>query len=334
MDSPILFTGFNRLDTTQIVFNAILRVKPKKLYVAIDGPRNQKEFEKVQMVRTYVLDKIKQIDWECKIKTRFREKNLGVGSGVVDAIDWLFENEEKGIILEDDCLPNNSFFKFCNEMLDYFKANNRIGIIGGFNPFPEVSPDSSFFFSKYALCWGGWATWKDRWALHDMFTIDWPISRSTNFLMKFTNNQKKISSYWSLVFDAIYSKQNFSWDTRLNYAFFKTNKLSVVPKENIIDNIGYGSKEATNTYLSKPPYLAELTNNELEFPLVYPKNFIIINKWDGSIEKTLFNINYKTITRLIIGNFIRTNKLLRLFYPFISKIYKKYKIYFYKIKKI
>lgn len=334
MESPILFIAFKRLDTTKKVFEAILDVQPKKIYIAIDGPRNLKEFNEVESVRAYISNKIEHIKWDCKIKTKFNEKNLGIGFGATNAIDWFFENEKKGIILEDDCVPNKSFFSFCDEMLNYFENEKRVGMVEGFNPFPRIPINHSFFFSKYTLCWGGWATWRDRWSLHDVFTNDWPLTKNTNFLRQFSNNKKQVATYWSLVFDAIHKKTNFSWDTRLSYAFFKKRMLSIIPRKNIVDNIGYGNEGATNTYLPKPHYIEELKKEELEFPLIYPKDFIIMEEWDELIEKVLFDINYKTITRLTIGNLIRSNRMLKLFYPYISKLYKIYKVYFYKQKRI
>lgn len=135
-DTPILFLIFNRIETTQKVFLKIKELKPKYLYIAADGPRISKPEEKdsCQKVRNYILE---QIDWNCNIKTLFREKNLGCGKAVSEAINWFFNNVEEGIILEDDCLPNNSFFYFCEKMLNFYKTENKIFMISGFNPYPR-----------------------------------------------------------------------------------------------------------------------------------------------------------------------------------------------------
>jgi len=151
-EKPILFIVFKRLDTTKRVFEQIKKLKPLKLYIASDGPRNESEKAKVLQVREFIL---KNIDWDCKVKTKFRDKNLGVGFGPNDAIDWFFSHEEEGIILEDDCLPSISFFYFCQELLDMYRDNKKIGVIQGFSPFSQKDYPYSYFFSIYDLKWGG-----------------------------------------------------------------------------------------------------------------------------------------------------------------------------------
>jgi len=152
--TPILFLIFNRPDTTKRVFAKIKKVRPKFLYIAADGPRNKDEMILTEKVRKLV---IKSIDWDCQVKTLFRENNLGCGKAVSSAIDWFFKNEEMGIILEDDCLPDLSFFYFCEEMLKKYKSNPKIMHISGDNYLPDFSLtiDESYFFSKYIHIWGG-----------------------------------------------------------------------------------------------------------------------------------------------------------------------------------
>ena len=154
---PILFLVFNRLDTTKQVFEFIRQVKPKHLYIASDGARDYKAGEKeiVGAVRNYVLS---SIDWECKVKTLFRDSNLGCRNAVNGAINWLFDNEETGIILEDDCLPSHSFFQFCEELLEKYKLDTRIMCISGDN-FSQDRFDFNFsyLFSGVPLIWVGQA---------------------------------------------------------------------------------------------------------------------------------------------------------------------------------
>ena len=112
LSTAVLFLVFNRLDTTKEVFKAIRKAKPSRIYIASDGPRKIKnnEADKVKEVRSYIIN---NIDWQCDVNTLFREENLGCKIAVSTAIDWFFDNEEQGIILEDDCFPSQSFFWFC-----------------------------------------------------------------------------------------------------------------------------------------------------------------------------------------------------------------------------
>ena len=130
-NTPILFVIFNRLDTTFKVFEKIREIKPKKLYIAADGPRKQIEGENEKCAKVRSIETL--VDWDCEVKTLFQSENLSCGPAVSTAISWFFNNEEQGIILEDDCLPNTSFFHFCEEMLNYYKENETIMHIGGTN---------------------------------------------------------------------------------------------------------------------------------------------------------------------------------------------------------
>ena len=156
LETPVLFLVFNRPDTTAQVFEAIRQAKPPRLYVASDGAREDKEgeLEKVKQVREIV----SQVDWNCEVKTLFRDKNLGCKIAVSSAIDWFFEQEEMGIILEDDCLPHPTFFRFCQELLERYRDDERIGMISGNNfQFGRKCTDYSYYFSMYSHIWG-WAS--------------------------------------------------------------------------------------------------------------------------------------------------------------------------------
>jgi len=164
--TPILFLIFNRPDTTQKVFNAIRKAKPKQFFIAADGspPDREGEIEKCQKSRKIATS----VDWDCEVKTLFRDKNLGCKIAISSAIDWFFENVEEGIILEDDCLPHQSFFWFCQELLEYYRNDTRIMHISGDNfQFGRKRGEGSYYFSKYSHVWG-WATWRRAWKCFDI----------------------------------------------------------------------------------------------------------------------------------------------------------------------
>ena len=172
-NTPILFLIFNRPDTTFKVFEEIRKIKPAKLYIAADGPRPNVigEEEKCTASRNI----IKQVDWDCDVKTLFREKNLGCKIAVSSAISWFFENVEEGIILEDDTFPTQSFFWFCQELLDFYRNDSRIMHISGNNfQLGKIRGEGSYYFSKYNHIWG-WATWKRAWRFYDVSLNTFPI---------------------------------------------------------------------------------------------------------------------------------------------------------------
>jgi hypothetical protein len=161
---PVLLIIFNRLDTTRKVLNSLKEVKPKFLFIAADGPRLNiiGESERCEKVRNWVLE---NVDWDCEVKTLFRKHNLGCGYGPANAISWFFDNVKEGIILEDDCVPDTTFFEYCSILLEKYRDDNRISIISGTNIDKQkyFSPKSeSYFFSVFPLTWG-WATWKRNW---------------------------------------------------------------------------------------------------------------------------------------------------------------------------
>ena len=239
---PILFLVFNRPELTLKVFNKIKEIKPKKLYVACDGPRNiNNEKQLVNQVRTI----INHVTWDCNLKKLFRNHNLGCKNAVSGALDWFFENEDKGIILEDDCLPNQDFFLFCKELLIKYENDPRISMITG-NNFQDGNfrGDGSYYFSGYNHVWG-WATWKRVWDFYDKNMSFWPAwSKSQDWKEKFPDFLERI--YWKRNFDKVYANLIDTWDYQLLALLKKNGGLSVTPNANLVSNIGFG-KNATHT---------------------------------------------------------------------------------------
>jgi len=294
---PILFMIFNRLDTTKQVFEMIRKVTPQKLYIASDGHRINRvgEKEKVETVREYVL---KSIDWDCEIKTLFREENLGCGKAVSGAISWFFENEEMGIILEDDCLPSMSFFPYCKELLEYYKNDTRIYHIAGYNPLIYTKTPYSYYFARIQHCWG-WASWRRAWK-HYSFDIN----NLNDFIDKKTINKKFTRDidrdYWIKIFKKMENHDIDTWDYQWTYNIFYNNGVCINPAKNLITNIGFG-EGATHTTENDPEF-----NNQQRFEieaLVHPKNIIINNHLINKINKEIFGINrsspYKILKKLL-----------------------------------
>lgn len=303
-DVPILFLIFNRPDTTQKVFNVIKEIKPKKLFVAADGPRIGREGETILCQKTR--DIIKQINWDCELKTLFRENNLGCGKSVSSAITWFFENVEEGIILEDDCLPNVDFFYYCKELLEYYRNDNRVMSIGG-NNFQNGKKygEASYYFSIFNHIWG-WATWKRTWNSYD-FKLANINKKEMKKIIKKNFFIKYQVRYWNIIFKRMKRKNPIdTWDYQLTFSIWKNNGLSIIPNVNLVTNIGFG-EDATHTKNSNS-IAANIENNKI-IPIIHPNDVIRNKDADqlyGKISFTEFKI--KGIIKIIIKKIIKIIK--------------------------
>jgi len=241
LKTAVLFLVFNRLDTTRQVFQSIREARPPRLYIASDGARvdHEGDAQNVSAVRDYI---IKNIDWECEIRILFRDENLGCKYAVSGAISWFFDNEEEGIILEDDCLPAQSFFWFCEELLERYRHNFGVGIVSGDNFQNGINRgDADYYFSVYPHIWG-WASWASRWKNYDVTLVDFS---DTKFI---DNNFSKRSdvNFWKDRFKEVKNNQIDTWDYQLVFALWKHQQLTIIPRLNLVSNIGFG-EGATHT---------------------------------------------------------------------------------------
>ena len=296
LKTAVLFLIFHRPDTTKQVFEAIRQAKPPRLYVAADGPRADKsgEAEKVEWVRRVATD----VDWNCEVKTLFRDKNLGCRVAVSSAIDWFFENEEEGIILEDDCLPSQSFFWFCEELLERYREDMRIMAVSGdnFQKGPARN-EFSYYFSRFNHCWG-WASWRRAWSYYEKDMQSWPSIRDNDYMQDILLD-KTVVKYWDKIFEAVYKNKIDTWDYQWTFSCWVQNGLTVLPNVNLVLNIGFDG-DATHT-TGKDNRLSKMTAFELLFPLTHTNWMIRDKRADDYTQKTNFNqlnIFYRVIRRL------------------------------------
>ena len=299
LKTPVLFLVFNRLDTTKQVFDAIKKAKPPRLYIGSDGQREQKlgEAEKVKAVREYVLN---SIDWDCEVKTLFREKNLGCKYAVSSAVTWFFEYEDMGIILEDDCLPSLSFFKFCEELLIRYKDDKRIWHIGGCNFQDGIKRgDADYYFSAINHIWG-WASWADRWKFYDK---ELENIQGSSFINNYWSD--KAFKYWEKIFWKMKNKEIDTWDYQWTFSMWKNNGIAILPNVNMISNIGFGIDSRSK--LKKPDkninrkrYEIDLIN--IKHPLILERNI----RADIYTIKEAFFISNNIISKI-------KNKIIRFF---------------------
>jgi hypothetical protein len=242
--SPVLFIIFNRPDTTQRVFDKIKEAQPQRLYVAADGPRATKPTEAEMCEQARAI--IKQVDWPCEVKTLFRGSNLGCKHAVSSAIDWYFENEEEGIILEDDCLPANDFFRYCDTMLEQYRYDTRIRHVGGCNlQMGKKWGDASYYFSNMTHVWG-WAGWRRVWKEYDK-ELSRYHSNEVRPQLETIFSDKFIVDTWEELFNHVKGGRIDTWDYQLGFLNFFNNSLSVIPNVNLISNIGFGENSTHTT---------------------------------------------------------------------------------------
>ncbi|RAJ25581.1 nucleotide-diphospho-sugar transferase [Pedobacter cryoconitis] len=293
--SPILFLIFNRPDTTAQVFNEIRKTRPSRLYIAADGPRKDRADDQVLCLET--LQVAAQIDWECDVKTLYRSTNLGCKNAISSAIDWFFEQEEEGIILEDDCLPSNSFFYYCDTMLERYRTDTRIRHISGCNlMLGDKRGNDSIFFVNQTHVWG-WASWKRVWKDYDKDLIMYQLEEVHTQLSNIFSTPMLVTM-WVNIFKDLKAGKIDTWDYQLAFLNFFNNGLSVMPNVNLISNIGFRA-DATHTVNSNNKY----SNIPLEefSEVTYPKYTLPDKEADYAVLNREFDLEER----------IRKHNLLR-----------------------
>ena len=318
-DVPVLVLGFNRPTLVIDLFKSLARVQPKKIYFAVDGPRyeNQTDRELVKKVQ----DSLSVIDWKCEVYTLFRERNLGLKKAVIDAIDWIFENEEVAIILEDDCLPIEEFFQFCAEVLEKYRHNSKVMQISGnsFVPVSDLNCDR-YYFSTLNDIWG-WATWKRSW---ELFEREVPDHNSPELRKKLNEYfpKKEIARWFTRYIAEAKASDSQVWSTQWTLTLINNHGYSLVPQTNLVRNVGFSgdathmTDEAFQIYDEFKPrgILSQISptdisvNRELDI-----QRFSIIKATDLNLRKESLFVNALRKAALNIlpkaaANFVRTVK--------------------------
>ncbi|TWR25182.1 nucleotide-diphospho-sugar transferase [Mucilaginibacter pallidiroseus] len=308
LSTPVLFLIFNRPIQTALVFEAIREARPSRLFVAADGPRKDvvDEREKCEETRKIVLQ---SIDWPCEINTLLRDENLGCGKAVSNAITWFFENVDEGIILEDDCLPDQSFFFFCEQMLEKYRYNKLVMHIGG-SSFQELSrKPNSYYFSRYIFIWG-WATWKRAWDLYDFNLNDNEIVLKHLVSRNFKDTYE--ASFWKDAFQAVIDSNIDTWDYQWTYTILKNEGLGITPNLNLVNNIGFGPL-ATHTLVPND-FISERKRYSIK-QIDHPRKVKIHERADYNTYKRLYQFGNTRFNRMKFAVGKR--------FPFIKTLYLK-----------
>lgn len=270
LNTPVVFIIFNRPDTTRQVFEEIRNARPSKLLIVADGPRSGKpgEAEKVAAARAIV----EEVDWPCELLKNYSDTNLGCKQRISSGLDWVFQTVEEAIILEDDCQPHPTFFRFCEEMLEKYRDDNRVMHISGDNfQFGKKIGSASYYFSYYAHVWG-WATWRRAWRYYDVEITPWTTSTTDQkdvLLNNFETSKEK--RFWRRVWNGASTGKIDTWDFQWAHACLTQGALSIMPNNNLVSNIGFGTD---STHTSGVSDVANMPTSALNFPLKQPKQFV------------------------------------------------------------
>lgn len=233
-NTAILFIIFSPSNTTQKVFDRIKEVKPKKLYVAVDGPKNDTERIACEEAKAIV----SRIDWDCQIFKMYQEKNLGYDKQCYQSLSWFFEQETEGIILENDCLPSYSFFGFCTTLLEKYRNDERIGHISGGNyQFGKKRGDGTYYFSNLTPAWG-WAGWRRVWKQHCLCENNYDLFTQSDYLSNLPSHAP-FQYCWNKFFNMANRSNEICWEFKYAYTNLINNRLSIIPNKNLISKIGY-----------------------------------------------------------------------------------------------
>lgn len=281
--TPVAFFIFNRPELTQQVFAAIAAARPPKLLVIADGPRVGHSDDPELVARTRAV--IEGVDWPCEVSTCFSEVNLGCRSRVSSGLDWVFSEVEQAIVIEDDCLPDASFFPFAEALLERYRGDERVHMIAGTNVLsPRRFGADSYYFSRCYTIWG-WATWARAWAHYDLAMSRWPEVRESGWLEDLLGGETE-ARIAREIFDQTHAGRVPTWDFQWVFSSWIAGGIGVTPQVNLVSNLGYGEL-ATNERHENHPLAARATSS-MVFPLRHPPDTVVRQEADRAVWRTSY----------------------------------------------
>lgn len=277
-NTPVVLIIFNRPDHTRRVFDAIAQARPRTLFIVADGPRPDRpdDRERCRAARAVV----ERIDWPCEVVRDYAEENMGCGRRPASGISKALEMVEDAIILEDDCVPQPGFFRFCEELLERYRDDERVMMISGSNPLSRRQGlKHSYYFALATIGWG-WATWRRAWRHYDMAMPAWPELRARGWLSEIFA-QPRFAQYWDAHLERVYRSYQAPdlsvWDYQWFFTTWARNALAVYPRVNLVSNIGYGEDATHTTSDGSSVYFP---SSALDFPLTHPPEIV----WDRKAD--------------------------------------------------
>lgn len=285
--APVALFIFNRPQTTQLVFEAIRAARPATLAVVADGPRPGVPGDAAACAAARSV--IDRVDWPCDVRALFAPVNLGLRPRVESGLSWVFSQFDEAIILEDDCVPEATFFRFCDEMLDRYRGDTRVLSVSGSSfQFGRQRGTGSYYISRHGHVWG-WATWRRSWDLHDPRMADWPLARREGWLARQCASSVA-QQYWDHIFETAY-RTGHTWDFPWRFTYWRRQGMHVIPNVNLVSNYGF-DEGATHTQQVNSIF-AFLPTSPIGFPLVHPDVVRVDVEADDFTEDILYSGNLR-----------------------------------------
>ncbi len=296
--SPILYCCYNRLDLIKKSLPILKNIECKKIYISIDGPKNNAEDININNeIKQY----IKELKFFSQVSILERDENLGCKIAVSNAINWFFENEEFGIILEEDLLPSQNFFLFCDYALEKYKYEEKIMMISGTNYLGENISSNKYFFSEHFLIWG-WATWKRAWKYYDVEMKKWH-DESVKQDLKDRYNKKEFD-FLQKRFDSFFGSYSDTWDIQWYFNCIYKRGLTIIPESNLVSNIGVEGTHSKKYYKTLFLKYGNIQMDRLVSPSKIERNYHFDMKMHKIYNfKNNFNIKIKKIVKFIYNFF-------------------------------
>jgi len=283
--TPVALLLFNRPETTARVFETIRAARPPRLLVVADGPRPDRPGERESCLRARAV--VERVDWPCRVDASFSEVNLGCRKRISSGLDWVFSEVEEAIVLEDDCLPHPSFFRYCEELLGRYRDDDRVMAISGTNyHFGRRFGPYSYHASRYPHVWG-WASWRRAWMRYDVTMARWPGLRDGEWLRR-VHPRTWVRQFWQEMFEEAWNGTCETWDYQMAFACQAHDGLSLTPSVNLIQNIGFG---ASGTRTHRPNRFAEMPVEAMAFPLAHPPELRRLAEADEATENEQYLVH-------------------------------------------
>lgn len=294
--TPILLIFFNRAEVTLQVFEQIRKTKPKYLFLAADGPRPNRPDDTIACAETRKIKDL--VDWDCELKLLFRDVNLGCGMAVSSAISWFFEQVEAGIILEDDCYPDPSFFPYCAQLLSEYQNEKKVSIISGNNFQNTIRGSASYYYSHYPITWG-WATWRRTWEQFDFNIAEAPLNIKNGMLdTVFPSPQEK--KFWTKKLEKVNTESYHIWDIHFFYSIWKNQGICITPNKNLVVNLGFFDNGTHHFLVDSTKTNAK--SESMDFPLVKPTVMKVNRAADHYLFEHFFSHSFSRGWRLFREN--------------------------------
>ncbi len=308
---------------TRRVFEVVRQIKPQRLLLIADGPRESRpdDIRLCAEVRA-IFD---EIDWDCQVSRKFSDTNLGSFKSNSSGLNWVFDTVEEAIIIEDDCVPSISFFRYCEELLERYRDDPRVGVITGYNLGFPVSgrKNDSYFFSAYTLNWA-WASWRRAWKQVDL-EMSWWTPETGSKMLRTLFPRSAVWRYWYQLYERIHSgEMKNAWDYQIMLSSFRHSQLCIIPSVNLVSNIGFGP-DGTNC-LEESALMSDVPRGELKFPLIHPADVRLSRSVDYAIFRVRFQPSHPPLWMLVKSRLLLKSRWIRVLNNTRKKIFARIKI--------